>query len=191
MLSTSLAAVVLSGLAAATSAALPVWQTDYGIAVAMAKESQKPIAVFIGRGGSGYARITSDGGLTVDENLLLQKSYVCLYVNTETANGKQLAEAFEMQEGLVISGRSGAKQALRHEGKIEHSELKKYLIRYAVQNQAVITTETPNAAKQTNSPTIVAPFQPQPAALSYIPSFSGSLGAFNGIGLSGAAGCRT
>ena len=146
MLSTSLAAVVLSGVAAASTAVPPAWQTDYATAAARAAETKKPIAVFIARGEAGYARVAADGGLTADDIRLLRQSYVCLYVDTQTQPGKKLAEAFEMAEGLVISGRAGEKQALRHEGKVPHADLTKYLTRFAESDRVITTTESPNAA---------------------------------------------
>src|SRR5262245_26018435 len=79
MLSTSLAALVLSGLAAASSVSQPTWQTDYATAVARAAESRKPIAVFIAHGGAGYAKLVADGSLPSDATRVLRQSYVCLY----------------------------------------------------------------------------------------------------------------
>jgi hypothetical protein len=167
MLSTSLAAIVLSGLAAASSAVEPTWQTDYATAVARATESKKPIAVFIAHGGAGYARVVADGGLPADATRVLGQSYVCLYVDTDTANGKELARSFEMTEGLVISGRAGEKQALRHDGKVHPTDLSRYLTRYAGTQQVVVTTETPNAVVV--QPTVAAPVYTAPAPTYYQP----------------------
>jgi hypothetical protein len=167
MLSTSLAAIVLSGLAAVSTATEPAWQTDYATAVARAAESKKPIAVFIAHGGAGYAKLVASGGLPADVTRVLRQSYVCLYVDTDTVNGKELSRAFEMKEGLVISGRGGAKQALRHDGKVQPADLSSYLTRYAGANQVVTTTETPNVVVQ---PVAVAPVYTAPAPVYYQPA---------------------
>jgi hypothetical protein len=168
MLSTSLAAVVLSGVTAASSAVQPSWQTDYVKAAAQAAESSKPIAVFIAHGGAGYARVVADGGPTADDARRLKQSYVCLYVDTATDAGKKLADAFEMKEGLVISGRSGEKQALRIEGKVPQADLSKYLTRFAEPERVVTTTETPGVvAPVVTAPPVYYPaFRPAPASCS-------------------------
>jgi hypothetical protein len=171
MLSTSLAAVLLSGVSAVSTAGQPAWQTDYAIAVTQAAELKRPIAVFIAHGGAGYARVVAEGGLTTDDTRRLRQSYVCLYVNTDTASGKKLAEAFEMTEGLVISGKAGEKQALRHEGKVPQADLSKYLTRYAEQSGVVATTETPGVAAApalvASAPVAATPMYAQPAPVYY------------------------
>jgi hypothetical protein len=156
MLSTSLALVVLSGVASA-SAAQPTWQSDYGIALAQAVKSNKPIAVFIAQGGAGYARVVAAGGLSTDDARLLKQHYICLYVNTESAKGKKLADAFEMKEGLVISGRAGTTQALRYDGKVPQGELSKFLTRYAEADRIVTTTDTPGSLAAASTVVVAQP----------------------------------
>src|SRR4051812_5922524 len=124
ILSTSLTAVVLSGLVAAVPPQ-PAFQSDYGKAPVQAAESQKPVAVFIAHGEAGFARVVAEGKLDAEEAQLLKTSYVCVYIDTDTAAGKTLADAFEMKQGLVLSGKAGQKQALRHEGAVPTSDLTK------------------------------------------------------------------
>lgn len=165
MLSTSLAAVLLSGVSAVSAVGQPAWQNDYATAVMKAAELKRPIAVFIAHGGAGYSRVIAEGGLTADDARRLRQNYVCLYVDTDTAPGRKLADAFEMTEGLVISGKAGEKQALRHEGKMPQADLSKYLTRYAEQAGVVTTTETPGVAVA--SAPAAAPVYTQPAPVYY------------------------
>jgi len=169
MLSTSLAALVMSGVVATVPTGSPAWHTDYAAALARAAESNKPIAVFIAHGGTGYARVVAEGNLPADDARQLGQSYVCLYVDTATEKGKKLAGAFEMNEGLVISDRTGEKQALRHEGKVSREELHKYLTRYADPNRAVVTTETP-AAFVAAAPAVITTPQPAPVIPAFYPA---------------------
>lgn len=169
MLSTSLAAVVLSGVATVASATgQPSWQTDYPTALVRAAESNKPIAVFIAHGGAGYTRVVAEGGLTPDDVRQLKQNYICLYVDTDTRQGTKLSEAFAMSEGLIISDRTGEKQAFRHDGKVPQAELGKYLTRYADPTRVITTTDTPAAAVEVG--TVVAqPVAQAPAPI--IPAY--------------------
>ena len=90
-------------------------------------EQHKPLAVFIGRGQAGYTRLVTDGGLGADTAKLLKQGYVSLYLDVDTAAGKQVAESFRMTEGVVISDRTGGVQALRHEGTVSQVALTGYL----------------------------------------------------------------
>ena len=134
MFSTSLTTATVAGLLAtgslANQANQPTWQTSYRTALTQAGEQKKPIAVFIGRGGAGYAKLIADGGLGADAARALRKNYVCLYVDTGTASGKELAGAFQMGEGLVISDKTGGVQVLRHEGTVSKADLAGYLTRF-------------------------------------------------------------
>jgi len=117
----SLAALVTLATAAAPTA--PSFQSSYSRAVTLASEQQKPVAVFIGAGQAGYANLVADGTMPVEATKTLQSQYVCLYVDTTTADGQELAGRFRMSEGLVISDRTGGLQAFRHNGTITAAEL--------------------------------------------------------------------
>lgn len=132
MFSTSLAALAVAGAltAGSLSATHPAWQTSYRVALGQVAEQQKPLAVFIGRGEAGYARLVTDGGLGADAAKLLKQGYVSLYLDVDTANGKQVAEAFKMTEGVVISDKTGGTMALRHEGTVSQTALTGYLQQY-------------------------------------------------------------
>lgn len=132
MVATTLAAVAFSGLLApGASGALPSWQTNYGTAMTAAVAQQKPMAVFIGRGDVGPAKLLTDGQLPAKAGEVLNASYVSVYVDTDTAAGKALAGQFGLAEGLVISNKGGKLQALRHTGSLSADQLTDYLVRYA------------------------------------------------------------
>jgi hypothetical protein len=131
-------------LLATGAAGLPTWQTDYGIALKTASAQQKPIAVFIGKGEAGYAKVVG-GSIPTDAGQLLAKNYVCVYVNTETTAGQKLAGQFDISKGIVISGKGGSVQALRYAGNVTPLELTGYLNKYSG-TETVSTTETAGAA---------------------------------------------
>jgi hypothetical protein len=165
MFSTSLATAAVAGfLASGSLATQPTWQTDYRKALAQAVEQQKPVAVFIARGGAGYSRLVTEGGLGADAAQMLRKNYVCLYVDTGTARGKELAGAFQISEGLVISDKTGGVQALRHEGRVSQTDLTRYLTRF-VKAERVAQTEFRGATQPLAQPATIAyqpVYQPQP-----------------------------
>ncbi|HET6572430.1 MAG TPA: hypothetical protein VFG68_02420 [Fimbriiglobus sp.] len=173
MFSTSLATAAVAGLLASGSLATgPAWQTDYRQALAQATQQHKPVAVFIARGGAGYARLVTEGGLGSDATRVLRNNYVCLYVDTATARGQALAGAFRIDEGLVISDKTGGVQALRHEGTVSRTDLTNYLTRYESTGQvtqtefhggALAAAQTVSQSAIAVQPTYQPVYQPQPA----------------------------
>lgn len=144
MLSTTFAAVVLSA-ALAEAPSVPAWESNYARASETAVAQRKPLAVFIGRGEGGYSRLVG-GNMPTEAGRLLSANYVALYVNTDTAEGKRLATAFGVDEGLVISSRCGNLQALKHGGAVQGVELAGYLTKYSAADVAVTTTERAGTA---------------------------------------------
>lgn len=150
MLTTSLTSVLFAAMAAvglAPSTTGTTWQTDYGIAARMAAEHKKPMAVFIGHGKTGHTSLVTDG-LGEVETKALSTCYVCLYIDADTESGKKLATTFELNEGVVISDRTGGLQAVRHEGPVSKSELNDYLSRYSEPTRVVTTTEYGGRARR-------------------------------------------
>jgi hypothetical protein len=174
MFSTSLAAVAVSGLVMSGSLATqPAWQSDYRIALTLAAEHQRPIAVFIGRGETGYNRLIADGQFGPEAGKQLRQNYICLYVDSTTTTGQQLAGAFGMSEGLVISDKTGGVQALRHEGTIPRADLGRYLEQYSRSNLTVQQTTYAGRAVQP------APVQTYQTPI--YPAFSPYMGGFGGM----------
>lgn len=127
-------------VAAPVPTVVPTFAPTYSQAVSLAQEQKKPLAVFIGLGAEGFAKLVTDGGLTADAARSLKTEFVCLYVDSTTEAGKDLAGSFKMTEGVVISDRTGGVQALRHEGAISPVVLTTYATTYSQPSLAVTQT---------------------------------------------------
>lgn len=172
MFSTTLAAVVVGGLLVPGANNLPGWQADYGKAMIAAVDQQKPLAVFIGSGNGGIGGVVTDG-LPAQANQLLSTGYVCVYVNTDTPEGKTLAGQFGLTQGVVISNRGGSVQALRHTGAVTGTDLTGYLTRFSSPALAVTTTEQTGVVTSTSGYTPGATYPAATYPATTYPAFSG------------------
>jgi hypothetical protein len=144
MFSTSLTTAVIAGLFACGSiTGLPEWSESYGRAMALAGEKRKPVAVFLAPGE--LVKLTNGKGLPAETLTSLRANYIAVQIDTTTADGKKLAEAFGIPQGVVLSDRSGKQMALKHEGQLTPEQLSEYLARYATTDRAE-TTEYRTAA---------------------------------------------
>lgn len=123
------------------------WQNDYGLAATIAAKEKKPLAVFIER-GTNPQKVVLEGKLTLETTQLLSNNYICVFIDAASDDGKKLAHSFEMEQGLILSDNSGAKQALRHTGPVATSDLNRYLSEQA---------ETPTPAPTTLTGTTTSP----------------------------------
>src|SRR5438309_2297874 len=131
---TSVVLVALASLVTHEELAMrPAWLKDYSVAFERGTAMQKPLAVFIGSGEAGWNEVSKDGSLGAEANDVLASHYVCVYLDTNKKEARQLAKQFDVTEGvgLVLSDRSGKLQAFRHEGELDSTELQNYLRRYA------------------------------------------------------------
>lgn len=142
MITTTLAVLALAGGLSAGNAPSPGWQKDYAAALSVASSELKPVAVFIGHGTTTPTKMVVDGTIPTEAVQLLREKYVCVFVDTETASGKELAGRFDLSEGLVISGPGGTVQALRHSGTVAGADLTGKLTRYATASQPATTVTT-------------------------------------------------
>jgi hypothetical protein len=127
----------------------PTWSTNYQAAVKEGATAGKPLAVILGTGKNGYEKVVRDGGeLSAACRKHLAAHYVCVYADTSTETGKRLADAFAMPggQGIILSDRTGAVQAFRHEGALSNADLSTYLERYG-SDRAVTTTETADSIR--------------------------------------------
>jgi hypothetical protein len=121
----------------------PTWYNDYSQAHHRLAAVKKPMAVFVGSGQDGWKNVIRDGGLEPAVNKLLAEKFVCVYIDTNTAAGKKLAEQFEVaSRGLIISDRAGTAQAYSLSGTLTKAELEKTLTKYSETDKDVRTTET-------------------------------------------------
>ena len=172
---TSILCIALVGSAdmAAFLPKIPAWQTDYSAAQKRGTESKKPLAVVIGHGPSGWEAVSRDGKLDPAVMETLNASYVCVYVDASTERGQKLADSFEMKNGLILSDRSGEKQAFRHEGTLTNGDLDGVLKRFSDPERVVTSTETHGQTEVRYYPSEAAPASS--AAPSYfVPANSGS-----------------
>jgi hypothetical protein len=142
---TSILLVALTGTApSAEGGKALVWSLDYTAAGKQAAQANKPLAVFLAPGKGAYAKIDQDGSLGAEAQGVLAEKYVCVHIDTSTSKGKELAQAFEIPGGLgiVISDRTGEKQAFRHEGDLARADLVRYLQRYSDPNYVFVETES-------------------------------------------------
>lgn len=171
---TSIVLFALSGLSpAADIPAAPSWLTDYAQARKQGETEKKPVAVFLGSGKDGWTQLVRGGVLGVEQNQLLANSYVCLYADQTTPEGKALARSLGINQrvGVVISDHSGQFMAFYHEGDLESRALTGYLQKYSDPQRVVRTTES-NPGNERRS--YYGPTQPTwaPATSSYCPSCS-------------------
>jgi hypothetical protein len=126
------------------------------------------LAVFVGRGADGWGQVSDSGKLGTEARGLLGDKFVCLYVDRDTKEGQQLAEAFELTPdvpGLVISDSTGDLQAFRHSGRLTPDDLSRYLRTYS--DTARTVTRTDMVGQES-----VRSYPPNAAAGQYYPSFS-------------------
>jgi hypothetical protein len=163
MITTTLAVLALAGgLSSGNIPSGPSWQTDYAQAMTRASAERKPMAVFIGHGADRFKQILAEGTVPADAAKILQNSYVCMYLDTDTASGKDLAGRFAISEGLVISGPGGTTQAYRHNGALTGAELTKQLGTYAAAGQPTATISGGVVVAQPTT------YQPAPASPRYV-----------------------
>jgi hypothetical protein len=140
MISTSLAVAALTGLLATGSlSGSTSWQTDYRTALQLSVAQQKPLVVVIHTGGA--SQLFQGPTVPLEAVAAVRQNYVGLSVDPSTPEGSHLANLFRMQEGVVISDKTGAVQALRYEGSVTVPQVAPYLTRYAGMTQPPAQTE--------------------------------------------------
>jgi hypothetical protein len=148
---TSLVLLALTGSASAIDAVPnPSWNRDYAMARKQGENEKKPLVVVVGSGQDGWNKLAQDGSLSDEAKKILTSDYVCFYIDTATEEGKRQARDFEISDalGIVISDRTGNRQAFRHEGDLANRDLSRYLRRFADPDRVVRVTET-NPAEPT------------------------------------------
>jgi hypothetical protein len=143
---TSILLVALAGTQAPAEAPGFDWKQDYATASREGKNARKPLAVVVGHGADGWSALSETGHFGPEVRSLLGKSYVCLYVNRDTAEGRALAADLELPSdgpALVISDSRGELQAFRHAGKLSLEDLSRYLSTYSDPDRVVTRTDIP------------------------------------------------
>jgi len=141
---TSMLLFALTGFTSgAETTEAPDWHSDYAVAKKQGVSDRKPLAVFVASGKDGWDKIARTGSLTKEINDVLKASYVCVYLDTQTTEGRRMAGLLELERGpgLVISDHAGRLMAFHHQGALPPSDLKNYLHRFADSERVVQQTE--------------------------------------------------
>jgi hypothetical protein len=137
MFTTSLLTITLAGLVNTTTVGQqPEWQTSYSQARELSAKAQKPIAVFI---------TASAIELPAEAVAELNKNFVALKIDTTTETGKELAAAFKVSEGMVISNKTGTTIATRVAGPVASTNLVSTLTSYNCCSPAPAISYNPGA----------------------------------------------
>src|SRR5205085_9453278 len=93
---TSLVLFALVGTAVpgADASRAPAWLSDYGTACRKGQTEKKPLAIFFGRGESGWGQLCNGGPLGDGATRLLQARYVPVYFDLDRDAGRRMASAF-------------------------------------------------------------------------------------------------
>lgn len=134
------------------------WEQDYAAAKVAAIRDQKPLAVFVGRGPSGWIQLVREKTWDPAIRRILTTGYVAVYLNQEIDANRKLAQAMGLSDrpGLVISDRGGSLMAYRHVGPMSAVELAIQLTRYTDPNLVVQTTQGHGAPFRSQTP-VAAP----------------------------------
>ena len=142
------------------------WNDDYRAARELGLQHHRPLAVFLGKGAFDWKQITREGQTNAGVQKLLAERYVRVYIDTDTAYGRELATSLGLagSRGLVISDRTGDVMAFRHDGDLAAWEVAQRLARYSDPDLTVRTTES---LAPPPAPVTQAVYQ------SYAPAFGG------------------
>jgi hypothetical protein len=150
---TSILLFALSGFVAHEEAIIvppSSWQNDYSSAWEKGIRDKKPMAIVIGNGRGGWQNISKDGELDKSVREILEKNYVCVYIDAATDDGKKSAKSLAIESGpaLIIGDRSGTNQAFRYQGRLASDQLVSTLKRFSdVADVATVTQDSLQSQK--------------------------------------------
>ena len=150
-------AALSMGVTSGKLAPTPVWENDYRVAMARVNEAGKPMVLIVGSGKTGMESVVREGSFDPAVTKLLASKFVCIYVDTNTASGRTLADALQITgQGVVISDKTGLTQAFSSAVAMPRAMLESTLVKYAdADPKTVKKTETvvdPKAAKAPKAP---------------------------------------
>jgi hypothetical protein len=150
-MNTSILTVVLTSALLAGQNGTPTWQNDYSQARQQGVAQKKPLLVVFGSGANGWAKVVRETP-NADLTKLMAEKYICVYIDTATPDGKQLAQEFGVagNVGFVISDRACTSQAFWHQGDMANLSVAAYLAKYADPNVSVRGTETISTGTRTS-----------------------------------------
>jgi hypothetical protein len=170
---TSILCFALSAGLAPNGEAIPVnpsWRNDYPLALKEGRRARRPLAIFVGSGPDGWDSLSKDGSLDKEARQLLEHNYVCVYLDSDTVEGRRLADQLELTRGrgVILSDVTGEKQAFWHAGPLSNENLNHYLRKYSDPERLVQSTETvPEARPQAPPVYQQPPMFYRPAMMSF------------------------
>lgn len=134
------------------------WLLDYAQGLNQVVVQNKPLAVVFGTGANSGAKALQTAVARHAVSQILANHYICVYVDTASATGKELSKRFGITKatGLVLSDRSGEKQAFWHEGSLSNSRIASYLRKYADPLTLVESTEKRGSPRNLSRAAIAA-----------------------------------
>lgn len=105
------------------------WLDDYTAGYKQAAVTGKPLAVIVGQGAMGWNALDAKGSLDIKINQLLGEKYICVYVDANQEQNKELVKQLKVGSsvGLVVSDPSGQYVAFRHTGPMTAGQLESSL----------------------------------------------------------------
>jgi hypothetical protein len=175
---TSALLVALSAGLAPTAELIPVgpsWRSDYSLALKEARNSRRPLAIFVAAGPEAWDKLSKEGELDKEAKELLRSNYVCVYLDSTAVRGHQLAHELDLSNGrgLVIGDAAGEKQAFWHPGVLKNEDLNHYLRKYSDPDRVVVKTEMVAAAEPPPAPVYQQPAPIYYSQPNYFRSFGG------------------
>ena len=156
LMNTALISIALSVTLLSGPSNTPAWQNNYAQARESGSAQKKPLVIVFG--SSNFLATNANS----DVAKLLSQQFVCVFVDTASPSGKQLAENFELDGGvgLVVTDRDCLSQAFWHQGVMENDLVLRTLRKYSERDVVVTTTEvsTPAPSLRADQPA----FQPAP-----------------------------
>lgn len=118
------------------------WESSYSHAKEQAAAQKRPLVIVFAPGSASWTKVVQTERPAPAVEKLLSDKFVCLYVDTTTADGKKFAANYEISgSGIVISDRNLESQAFWHQGDISNDYLVHYLTKYGDPSVVVRTTE--------------------------------------------------
>lgn len=120
------------------------WLTSYSTAQKRGAETQKPLALVIGKGENGQKRLVKDSAWNEEIREAFAAHYVCVYLDADRPENQKLVKELEILSdvGLVLSNRKGDYQAFHHDGPMARTELVQRLNRHGRVEEPVLFSET-------------------------------------------------
>src|SRR5438094_6788851 len=126
-----------------------VWKESYFEAPDHGQKVNRPLAVFVGTGATGFQQIVQNGGFSSDVRKILANEYIPVYLDADQAENQRLIRdlGITSKKGLILSDRECGSQAFFHDGTLSETELRSQLWRFADPSIVVRSTATTSSGR--------------------------------------------